>query len=514
MKLVEPLHRSPSSPDDAFEELASFAASIGADDVALGARAVREQLWCSQLFVMVLGEPGARLRFLNQLISAAPLPRTLVKLESVPVVVRHGRSARARIHAAGLIHDVALDHSADLPFEVDAVELVVPSTALEHGLCVVNSCRGSAVVRGLVPRVDLALIVTDDATSTARELQRARELGFESGNIVFIAAASCGRAFARAQHIVFGDTCLGWHLLRAFLRRRADQSRSNEYARDLEVRRVLARLRFLLVERQHALEPSSTEARVNTRRWSATMARAVLGPRRSRMVDPGDLVQQLETERTKFLMAVKADLLAELATLVDVMDEPSPLLIPCSTALAQELSAAAVFEWSERLAPLIHHGLVRTFEHDIQRLWRELDIATETVLAAVTLLVEPRAFVGRPRVGRVPPLHIHGQVGDWLRGRSRMQRRASTVAAELLLTSLETRSRSLVENYIRSVDHSQRGFEAAFADTLEWMADTSATIANYAAAVRAGGASSLEAALYQNEAQRARLEELAELLAP
>lgn len=518
MKVVDPQHRSVSLPSDAFDEVVDFAVAIGAHDVAHEARAAREQLWCSQMFVMVLGAPAARHAFVRKLLSAEALPKHLGDEESAPILIRHGRVPHVRVHRAGSTHDEPLDHAANLGAGFDALELAVPSSALEQGLCIVHPFRRSSAVRGLIPRLDLAMIVTSDATSIVQELERARGFGFDPGNIVLVAPAAHSSASVSSMYTEFADTSLGWSRLRAFIRRRAEQSgmTAGERYRVHEVRRVLARLEHILAERQLALEFPSTEARVQNRRRAAAVVRAVLENRRhepSSLVN-ADLAHRLETERTKFLMAIKADLLGELAELIARSNEPPALVLPRAIALAQELSASAVFMWSEHVADISHDSLAAIFEHHIQQLWRELDIATETALAAAALLVEPRSFVRRPRVGRVPTPPSRGQVGDWLRSRSGLQRRAMSVAAELLVTSLETGSRSLVEHCLESIVESRRAFEAAFANTLEWMAETCADGSRYASEHRRDGGPALEDAVRQNQMHQRRLDELVEVLAP
>ena len=157
--------------------LASVARDADLPRIAEAATGLEERLSAGRFFVACVGQfKRGKSTLLNALVHDAVLPVGVIPVTSAVTILRYGAQRRARVfYAAGhaeaiAVEDVARyvaeEHNHENQRGVAAVEVFLPASILEHGLCLVDTPGiGSAftgnteATRAFVPHIDAALVV-------------------------------------------------------------------------------------------------------------------------------------------------------------------------------------------------------------------------------------------------------------------------------------------------------------------------------------------------------------------
>jgi Dynamin family len=185
--------------------LARFAGEAGVEGVAAEARSLAERVVEGRFYVACLGQfKRGKSSLLNALVGVPLLPVGVVPVTSVVTVVRFGSCNAARVRFSdGHEQEIGVDDLAGFVSEegnpsnrkaVAVVELFVPSSLLESGMCLVDTPGlgsvfegNSAVTRGFVPHIDAGLVVLGaDPPISADELALVQEIARHSSDLIFV----------------------------------------------------------------------------------------------------------------------------------------------------------------------------------------------------------------------------------------------------------------------------------------------------------------------------------------
>ena len=185
--------------------LARVAGEAGAEGVATEARSLAERVVEGRFYVACLGQfKRGKSSLVNALVGASLLPVGVVPVTSVVTVVRFGSCNAARVRfsdgheqgisAADLAAFVSEDGNPSNRKAVAVVELFVPSSLLESGMCLVDTPGlgsvfegNTAVTRGFVPHIDAGLVVLGaDPPISADELALVQEIARHSSELIFV----------------------------------------------------------------------------------------------------------------------------------------------------------------------------------------------------------------------------------------------------------------------------------------------------------------------------------------
>jgi GTP-binding protein EngB required for normal cell division len=187
------------------EELADLAADAGAPDVVEEARALAERIAAGRFYVTCFGQfKRGKSTLLNALVDDPILPTGVVPVTAVVTILRYGRRRSARVRFAdgewrtidprALSAYVSEEENPGNEKEVAAVEVLVPSTLLASGMCLVDtpgigsvSTANTAVTRAFVPHVDAALVVVGaDPPISGDEMTLVEEVAREVSDLIFV----------------------------------------------------------------------------------------------------------------------------------------------------------------------------------------------------------------------------------------------------------------------------------------------------------------------------------------
>jgi hypothetical protein len=193
----------PGAP--ALQRTALLAREAGLASLAAEAERAAERIVEGRFYVACVGQfKRGKSTLLNALIGEPLLPTGVVPVTSVVTIVRYGteRSARVRF-ATGAWEAIALESLADYVSEeqnpdnekgVEAVEVFVPATLLEAGMCLVDTpgvgsvfAGASRATRAFVPHIDAALVVLGaDPPISGEELALVEEVAAEVKTLIFV----------------------------------------------------------------------------------------------------------------------------------------------------------------------------------------------------------------------------------------------------------------------------------------------------------------------------------------
>jgi GTP-binding protein EngB required for normal cell division len=193
----------------ALERVAGLAHEAGLSSLAAEAERCAERIAAGRFYVACVGQfKRGKSTLLNALTGESILPTGVVPVTSVITVLRFGaeRSARVRftngqqdtIPVDSLAAYVSEEQNPDNEKEVDAVEVFLPSTLLETGMCLVDTpgvgsvfAGASHATRAFVPHVDAVLVVLGaDPPISGEELALVEEVaGHVAALIVVLSKA-------------------------------------------------------------------------------------------------------------------------------------------------------------------------------------------------------------------------------------------------------------------------------------------------------------------------------------
>ncbi len=189
--------------------LARLADEAGAERIAREARALAERVIEGRFYVACVGQfKRGKSSLLNALLGVSLLPVGVVPVTSVLTIVRFGERCAARVRftdghaeeigAGDLARFVSEEGNPSNCKGVAAVELFVPSSLLQSGMCLVDtpglgSVYGgnTTVTRDFVPHIDAALVVLGaDPPISADELGLVEQIAARTPEAIFVLSKS------------------------------------------------------------------------------------------------------------------------------------------------------------------------------------------------------------------------------------------------------------------------------------------------------------------------------------
>lgn len=244
-----------------------------------------------------------------------------------------------------------------------------------------------------------------------------------------------------------------------------------------EVVRLGKRLRLHLHELRRALDRSDAEL---TRDLDAIASCIILTGHllddRARRPDPdrAKLERTLATERTKFLMSVKADARLRVTDAVAATSSDADLR-RVALAVAESVGAQLVVAWRDRIGGVLTAAATAMGA----RLLGEARASFGPLLDWVPMFASVDAMVvpvrGALRL-RTDPEHLTGgaltRLGDRMRLPGSVRRRAETLGAGSIVWLLETNSLVVVEEALAAYDRATRETERSLGCLLDQMFET------------------------------------------
>jgi GTP-binding protein EngB required for normal cell division len=189
----------------ALYRLAELATQFGAEHIASTARSLAERVSEGRFYVACVGQfKRGKSTLLNALIGHAVLPTAVVPVTAVPTVIRHGKQLAARvclhsdtwsdIDVSAVEEYVSEDKNTENAKGVLGVEIFVPSSLLETGMCLVDTpglgsvfAGNTAATHAFIPHIDVAVVVIGtDPPLSGDELQLVQAVSQEVHDLVFV----------------------------------------------------------------------------------------------------------------------------------------------------------------------------------------------------------------------------------------------------------------------------------------------------------------------------------------
>jgi len=187
------------------EVVADLADQAEAPQIAREARAFADRVAEGLFYLASVGQfKRGKSSLLNAILQDQVLPVGVVPVTAVVTVVRYGSHRQARVRFGNdEWKDIDVDLLADFVTEernpgnkkgVTAVEVHVPNSLLEHGLCLVDTpgisstfAGNTAATKAFVPHVDAALVVLGaDPPISADELGLLKELASQTDTLLLV----------------------------------------------------------------------------------------------------------------------------------------------------------------------------------------------------------------------------------------------------------------------------------------------------------------------------------------
>lgn len=217
------------------ERLATLARETGQHRLAEEATALSARASEGRFYVACVGQfKRGKSTLLDALIGDRVLPTGVVPVTAVPTVVRHGTRRSARVQEdAGSWREIPPETLAEYVSEelnphnekgVTGVEVFVPSTLLESGICLVDTPGlgsifegNAAATRAFVPHVDAAIVVIGaDPPLAGEELILVETIARQVTDLLFVLnKADRVSASERAEATAFARRVLERRLSRA-----------------------------------------------------------------------------------------------------------------------------------------------------------------------------------------------------------------------------------------------------------------------------------------------------------
>jgi hypothetical protein len=187
-------------------DLAALARGVDEEAIAAQAEALLDRVAAGHYYVTVLGQlKRGKSTLVNALCGYPVLPVGVAPVTSVVTVVRHGDRTGARVRIRGVWRDIDPSAVADYITEernprnakaVEVAEVLVPSTLLATGMCLVDTpgvgsifAGATASTRAFVPHIDAALVVLGaDPPITGDELALVEEVAAHTDRLLLVLA--------------------------------------------------------------------------------------------------------------------------------------------------------------------------------------------------------------------------------------------------------------------------------------------------------------------------------------
>jgi hypothetical protein len=200
---------------DRLADIAAIATSLDLPRVHDEALAVARRASEGQFYVACVGQfKRGKSTLIDALLDDPVLPSGIVPVTAVPTVVRFGEQRTARVRLLGervaerdperiawhtidpgeLAQYVSEEHNPENERGVLAVEVFVPSPALAHGLCLVDTPglgsvfeSNTAATRAFIPQIDAALVVIGaDPPVSGQELDLIEDVARHANDLIFV----------------------------------------------------------------------------------------------------------------------------------------------------------------------------------------------------------------------------------------------------------------------------------------------------------------------------------------
>jgi hypothetical protein len=477
-------------PIDTIVELAR---AVGAHAIASAAWSLAERLHRARTFIALVGTDGPMQSLLvNAIIGEGVLPLNVQAVDSIPIVVRYGKGRRARIVLrSNARRDVPLTHldrfiSTAGNFGnhrgVLAVEITAPARVLREGVCLVVGLPGDAPPpTDLVPRIDAAIVASMSAP------------GFDDDSSRLVGALRLPSSEVVAVAIPHVDDELV-----AVVRRLAARTGAVnvEGLHDQEIRRLCLRLELHLLEQRDALDrPEGDLARQHDAIEACLILAEHLESDRATHPDEDRLAleRSLAIERTKFLMRVKADALADFTSRFAASDVLRRDFHDVASTTATEIASNAIEAWRRSLGSIVDASTVAMGNRLIRRTHASFGPFIDWVPALALLSVESLPWQPAIRM-KMPPVRRTSGVSrlrDRLRTAASARRCTEQRAVTALVGMLETSSHEVVGESLSRYDLAAREIGASLPRLLDQLAETARCASSRARDVRSGGPGSL-----------------------
>jgi len=224
------------SGEAALYRLAELATEFGAQHIASTARNIAERVSEGRFYVACVGQfKRGKSTLLNALIGHSVLPTAVVPVTAVPTIIRHGErlAARVRFQSAAwtdipvstVEEYVSEEKNPENAKSVAGVEIFVPSSLLETGMCLVDTpgigsvfARNTAATQAFIPHIDAAIVVIGaEPPLSGDELQLVETVSQEVHDLVFVLnKADRAKTAERSAALDFARRVLGTRLKRPF----------------------------------------------------------------------------------------------------------------------------------------------------------------------------------------------------------------------------------------------------------------------------------------------------------
>jgi hypothetical protein len=470
---------------DLIDDIVVLAQQCGAPSIAADARRTSERLESARLFVSIVGSSSVLCQVVQR-ITGHSISRSL--LDARPLSVRFGRRANHlrmtfRDRPAQKVPVTWHDRLHVFGNDIVATEMVVESTLVQAGVV-----YGFGTLDGHSSSHRLDLVFVDEQDARNAKLERWR------GVRVFVLDTSradeLDKAFTAIERMAIetGAAGVDSHVL--------------QHARNL-----CLRLEHHLYEHQRALIGATQDfaARINALTIARVLAETVLDAR-SCQLDPARvrLAEWLAVERTKFLMATKADAVAAFDDRLASRNRPRHQL--------RRDAAAARGEIVEDLLASLWVRLRGAAEPPIRAHAKRLLADLETSLGDLGETLPMNAMAGidlTPIRGFRRDTECHAPSGvvthlaDCMRLASR--RRIEHIARTEVVTRLEGGSRQLLAKVLDDYDETRYAIERRFCELIDGALDSARLAAENAKQAQAEGPRAITRARCQLEQWAAAL---------
>ena len=185
--------------------VAQLAREFNSARIVEEATSLGDRLREGRFYVACIGQfKRGKSSLLNALVGDSVLPTGVVPVTTVPTVVRHGQTRRARVRFRGdswtfiapeeLTQYVSEEHNPENAKGVAGVEVFVPSPLLADGMCFVDTpglgsifAGNTAATQAFVPHIDAAMIVVGaDPPIAGEELSLVEEVGKQVHHLLVV----------------------------------------------------------------------------------------------------------------------------------------------------------------------------------------------------------------------------------------------------------------------------------------------------------------------------------------
>jgi GTP-binding protein EngB required for normal cell division len=193
------------SCEDSLRRLAQLASEFGAEQITSGALSVAKRVSEGRFYVACVGQfKRGKSTLINALVGHSVLPTAVVPVTAIPTIIRHGEHLSARVCIRGATwveiplskvdEYVAEEKNPENVKNVIGVEIFVPSSLLEMGMCLVDTPGLGSVhsgntdaTRAFVPHIDAAIVVIGaDPPLSGDELELVEMVGQEIQDIILV----------------------------------------------------------------------------------------------------------------------------------------------------------------------------------------------------------------------------------------------------------------------------------------------------------------------------------------